>query len=308
MRCPITYAKIKSGKYSHEGLHSLSPKLHTLIDLPLTLSEIRQEYIRRAGKMSIQGVQPKLSMKLSIKDQQFEIVDMKGKFILKPQNELYPEIPENEDLTMKMAAICGIEVPWQGLIYSKDNILNYVIRRFDRKGHSDKLALEDFAQLSQATRRTKYRSSMEKVISIIDTYTTFPILEKIKLFIRTLFNFLIGNEDMHLKNFSLITRNSKVELSPAYDLLNTSIVIEKPKEEIALPLAGKKRNLNRKDFIERFGKERMDIPGKKVVELVDSLYNCFPEWIDLIEISFLSNFMKEKYLDLLNERKKRIFG
>jgi len=308
MRCPITYAKIKSGKYSRDGLHSLSPKLHTLIDLPLTLSEIRQEYIRRAGKMSIQGVQPKLSMKLNIKAQQFEIVDAKGKYILKPQNEMYPEIPENEDLTMKMAAICSIEVPWHSLIYSKDNILNYVIRRFDRKGHKDKLALEDFAQLSQATRRTKYRSSMEKVISIIDTYTTFPILEKIKLFKRTLFNFLIGNEDMHLKNFSLITRNYKVELSPAYDFLNTSIIIGAPKEEIALPIAGKKRNLNRKDFIESFGKERMEIPGKKVNELVDVLYSCFPEWIDLIEISFLSDSMKEKYLELLNERKKRIFG
>ncbi len=308
MRCPINYTKIKSGKYSLEALHSLSPKLHKLIDLPLTLSEIRQEYIRRAGKMSIQGVQPKLSMKLNIKDQQFEIVDTKGKHILKPQNEMYPEIPENEDLSMKMAAICGIEVPWHGLIYSKDNILNYVIRRFDRKGHTDKLALEDFAQLSQATRRTKYRSSMEKVISIIDTYTTFPILEKIKLFKRTLFNFLIGNEDMHLKNFSLITRNYKVELSPAYDFLNTSIIIGAPKEEIALPIAGKKSNLNRNDFVDYIGIERMEIPLKKVNELVDILYNCFPEWINLIKMSFLSDSMKGKYLDLLKERKKRIFG
>ena len=308
MRCPITYQNIESGKYSHEGLHSLSPKLDSLIDLPLTLSEICREYIRRTGKMSIQGVQPKLSMRLNIKNQQFEIVDTKGKFILKPQNELYPELPENEDLTMKMAAFCGIEVPWHGLIYSKDNILNYVIRRFDRKGHIDKLALEDFAQLSQLKRKTKYNSSMEKVVYIIDTYTAFPILEKIKLFNRTLFNFLVGNEDMHLKNFSLITRNNKVELSPAYDLLNTSIVIDEPKEEIALPLGGKKRNLNRKDFIEYFGKERMGIPEKKLNGLVDALYNCFPDWINLIEISFLSDSLKGKYIDLLNERKKRIFG
>ena len=191
MKCPITYQQIDSGKYSITGLHSLSPKLDSLNDISLSISEIHQEYLNRAGKMSIQGVQPKLSMKLNIMNEQFEIVNIGGKFILKPPNDLYPELPQNEDLTMKMAKICNIEVPWHGLIYSKGNILNYVIRRFDRVGHNDKLALEDFAQLSNAKRSTKYNSSMERIISIIDEFCTFPILDKIKLFRRTLFNFLI---------------------------------------------------------------------------------------------------------------------
>lgn len=308
MRCPITYQQIDSGKYSIAGLHSLSPRLDFLNDIPLSISEIRQEYLNRAGKMSIQGVQPKLSMKLNIKERQFEIVDSKGKFILKPPNDLYPELPQNEDLSMKMAKICNIEVPWHGLIYSKDNILNYAIRRFDRKGHNDKLALEDFAQLSNATRNTKYNSSMERVISIIDEFCTFPILEKIKLFRRTLFNFLIGNEDMHLKNFSLISRNRKVEISPAYDLLNTTIALQRPIEEIALSIAGKKNKIDHYDLIDYLGKERMKIPSKKINEEFEKIFSCYPKWKKIIEISFLSEAMKEKYYILLQNRKKRIFG
>ncbi len=308
MRCPITYQQIDSGKYSITGLHSLSPKLDILKDIPLTLSEIRQEYLSRAGKMSIQGVQPKLSMKLNIKENQFEIVDIRGKFILKPPNELYPELPQNEDLSMKMANICGIEIPWHGLIYSEGNVLNYAIRRFDRSGHNDKLALEDFAQLSNATRNTKYNSSMERVVSIIDDFCTFPILEKIKLFRRILFSFLIGNEDMHLKNFSLITRNRKVEMSPAYDLLNTTIAVQKPIEEIALPIAGKKNKIDRYDLIDYLGKERMGIPAKKMEEEFERMFSCYAKWNALISISFLSDAMKEKYYILMQDRKKRIFG
>lgn len=308
MRCPITYQQVDSGKYSKVGLQSLSPKLDLLKEIPLSLSEIHQEYLSRAGKMSIQGVQPKLSMKLNIKENQFEIVDIKGKYILKPPNELYPELPQNEDLSMKMAKICNIEVPWHGLIYSKDNVLNYAIRRFDRKGHNNKLALEDFAQLSNATRNTKYNSSMEQVISIIDEFCTFPILEKIKLFRRFLFSFLIGNEDMHLKNFSLITRNKKVEMSPAYDLLNTTIALPNPIEEIALPIGGKKNKINHHDVIDYLGKERMNIPSKKIEEEIERIFSCYSEWKKLIEISFLSEAMKEKYYILVQDRKKRIFG
>jgi len=77
------------------------------------------------------------------------------------------------------------------------------------------------------------------------------------------------------------------------------------KKKLLCHLEEKKRNLNRKDFIEYFGKERMGIPEKKLNGLVDALYNCFPDWINLIEISFLSDSLKGKYIDLLNERKKR---
>lgn len=205
----------------------------------LSASELREEALARVGKMSIQGVQPKLSAKLKIKNNCFEIVDQGGHFILKPQNEYYPELPENEALTMSLAAHIGIEIPAHGLVYSKDGSMTYFIKRFDRTGHN-KLAVEDFAQLSQHDRATKYNSSMEKVAKIIAQYCSFPKIEWVNLFKLTLFNFLIGNEDMHLKNFSLITRGPKVSLSPAYDLLNTTIAQRHAQEEIALPINGKK--------------------------------------------------------------------
>lgn len=304
-RCPITYEPISGDrKYSTEGLKHLAQNLGDLDDLPYSAAEQRQEAIRRAGKMSIQGVQPKLSATLSVSRRCFEIVDSGGTFILKPQID-YPEVPQNEDLTMKMAARVGIETPVHGMVYSIDGSLTYFIRRFDRIGRGRKLAVEDFAQLSAQTRDTKYDFSMERLADIVDAHCTFPVIEKMKLFRLTLFNFLTGNEDAHLKNFSLITRNGKTEFSPAYDLLNTTIATDAV-EEIALPLDGKKRNLNRKLLVDYLGIERLRLNKTIVSDVIDEMAKAQAEWERLIQNSFLSDLFKKKYLDLLYERRKRL--
>jgi len=305
-RCPITY-ELTGNKYSKAGLKLLSPKLKDLQDLAYTTEEQIREAANRAAKISIQGVQPKLSARLNLKLGIFEFVDLGGEFILKPQNPMFGQLPENEDLSLKMAKKCGIEVPIHGLIFSKDKKLTYFIKRFDRKGRNKKIAVEDFSQLSGETRETKYNSSMEKLVNIIDKYCTFPAIEKIKLFRRTLFNFLIGNEDMHLKNFSLISRNNKIELAPAYDFLNTTIVLNSPQEEIALPLGGKKSNLNRKLFVEYFGNERLCLNEKTINNVLISIQEAISSWYKLIEDSFLSTDLKSKYNDLLEERIKCIY-
>jgi len=147
---------------------------------------------------------------------------------------------------------------------------------------------------------------MEKIVAILDEYCTFPVIEKVKLFRLTLFNFLIGNEDMHLKNYSLITMSNKVELSPGYDLLNTTIALPNPQEEIALPLAGKKRNLNSKVLIKYWGKERLGLNDVVINQVVSTFTKMWDEWERLINISFLSQKMKENYLELLNSRKERL--
>jgi serine/threonine-protein kinase HipA len=306
-KCPITYEIISEGIYSKSGLDQLSPKLNNLSMLPYTKEDFGREYVSRAGKLSIQGVQPKLSVRLNIPHERFELVNKNGKYILKPPNDNYPELPQNEDLTMKMAALCSIETSWHGLLWAKNNQLCYIVKRFDRVGHKAKLPLEDFAQLSQKKRITKYSSSMENVVSIIDRYATFPILEKIKLFRIVVFNFLTGNEDMHLKNFSLLTRKNKIELSPAYDLSNTTIAIQNPIEEIALPIAGKKSNLRRKHFIEYLGEDIMKIPVLKINEILSEIESSISKWENLISISFLSDDMKEKYLELLQKRIRVIY-
>jgi len=301
--CPITYQPCGDKKYSDNGLKLLSRNLTQLKDLPLTQEEQLREAAIRADKMSIQGVQPKLSAKLNVKDEVFDIVDRGGEYILKPQNNFYPELPENESLTMKLAELIGVEVPLSGMIYSSDGKFTYFIKRFDRYGRSKKLSLEDFAQLAGKSRETKYDYSMEKLITLIDTFCTFPAIEKVKLFRLSIFNFLIGNEDMHLKNFSLITRDNKVELSPAYDLLNTTIVAPKSQEEIALPLAGKKRNLSAKILIDYFAKERLKLNPTIISQVFNKINTEWNNWEKLIKISFLSNEMKEKYFELMKKRK-----
>ncbi len=306
-RCPITYEKISEQEnYSKRGLHLLSPQLNNLNPLDLSADEQRQEAISRVGKMSIQGVQKKLSAKLKIKDEHFEIVDQYGQYILKPQSDIYLELPENEAITMTLAKTLGLEVPIHGLVYSKDNSLTYFVKRFDRIGHNKKLALEDFAQLSGEDRHTKYKSSMEKVVAIVGEFCTFPKIEFVKLFKLTLFNFLIGNEDMHLKNFSLITRDRKTSISPAYDLINSTIAQKNTKEEIALPLKGKKNNLTKNDFFKYFAIEKLGLNQNVINGVIQEFHQIIPEWKKLIGSSLLSQHMQGKYLELLAQRCKQL--
>lgn len=300
--CPITYSPCGESRYSEEGLRLLASGLKTLKDLEYTAEEQRIEAYNRASKMSIQGVQPKLSAVFNIKDEKFELVDKGGKYILKPQHNVYYQMPENEDLTMRLAELTGLEIPIHGLIWSKDNSLTYFIKRFDRKGQNDKIPVEDFAQLAGLSRDTKYDYSMEKIVTLINTYCTFPAIENIKLFRLVLFNFLVGNEDMHLKNFSIINRDGKITLSPCYDLVNSTIECKKPEEEIALPLMGKKKKLTQNILINYFGKEKCELTPKSIESVLDSISSSIPKWNKLIDLSFLSSEMKTKYHDLLNVR------
>ncbi len=301
-RCPITYEPCGELLYSAKGLKKLSHALKKMALLEYSAEELRAEAMIRASKMSIQGVQPKLSALLNIKEGSFDIVDKNGRYILKPQHHIWPELPQNEDLTMHMAATIGIEVPLHGLIYSKDQSLTYFIKRFDRKGQKDKIPVEDFAQLARMSRNTKYNYTMEKLLKLIDDFCMFPAIEKTKLFKLFIFNYLVGNEDMHLKNYSVIIHNGKVELSPAYDLLNSTIVLKGDAEEIALSLKGKKKNLNADMLINYFGKERCGLTDKVIEKTLDTIKDSIPIWFNLIDISFLSEKMKKKYALLLQKR------
>jgi serine/threonine-protein kinase HipA len=300
--CPITYLFCGENRYSARGLKLLASGLKTLKILEYTAEEQRIEAYNRASKMSIQGVQPKLSAVLNIKDEKFELVDKGGKYILKPQHSLFYQMPENEDLTMRLAELIGLEIPIHGLIWSKDNSLTYFIKRFDRKGQNDKIPVEDFAQLAGLSRDTKYDYSMEKIVTLINMHCTFPAIENIKLFKLVLFSFLVGNEDMHLKNFSIINRDGKIALSPCYDLVNSTIEYKRQDEEIALPIKGKKKKLTQSILINYFGKERCELTAKSIENVLESISSSISEWNKLIDLSFLSSEMKTKYHDLLNVR------
>ena len=300
-KCPVTYENCEE-KYSLNGLKYISRNLTDLKDLDYSAEEQRHEAAKRATRMSVQGVQPKLSAILNIQQSKFEIVDVKGKYIIKPQHHIYPQLPENEDLTMKMASKCGIDTPIHGMVYSKDGTLSYFIKRYDRTGKNNKLHVEDFAQLAGETRDTKYNYSVEKLIKLIDDNCTFPQIEKIKFFKRFLFNFLTGNEDMHLKNYSIISQNDKIELCPAYDFLNSSIVLGKDVEETALSLKGKKKNLTKNILIDYLGQGRLNLNQTVIDKALKELQSTIPAWYELIDNSFLRKDLKDNYKELLDKR------
>ena len=309
-RCPMTYQQLPAGhkgRYSEDGLRLLSKSLTSLSDLPFTAAEQRQEAAARATKMSIQGVQPKLSARLNVQAGQFEIVDQGGQYILKPPSPSYAHLPENEDLTMRLATTVGIEVPLHGLLRGQGGSWTYFIRRFDRPKRNKKMAVEDFAQLSLRNRTTKYNSSMEQVATVLEQFTTYPKVEFLDLFTRTIFCFLTGGEDMHLKNFSLITRGPRVQMAPAYDFLNSTIALRNPQEELALPLRGKKRKITRRDLVDYFGKERLGLNTKSVEEVLGSIEKESQKWPAEIETSFLPDELKEKYQTVLKSRQERIW-
>lgn len=304
--CPITLDPIADREaFSAAGLRSFHPRLKSLEPLDISYEDQLRQARTRSDKMSIQGVQPKLSATLSLKEGRLRIVDRGGRFILKPNPLEYEEVPANEALTMTLAARTGIDTPPHGLVPAVDGSWVYAVRRFDRVGRK-KLHVEDFAQLTGASRDTKYESSLERVASVIEEHCSFPNLEKPRLARRLLFCFLTGNEDMHLKNFSLIVDGGKVALSPAYDLLNTSLVLENPKEESALPLKGKKKNLTRKLWLDYYCRERLGLQESVLTRVLDELRAALPIWGDIIDRSYLSEPRQQAYRELVGERAERL--
>lgn len=304
--CPITLEPSPEGKlYSDVGLKGIHPRLEGLQALEYSAAEQIKQARMRADKMSIQGVQPKLSAVLRIRKQSIELVDRGGKLILKPNPPTFEEVPANEALTMRMAAAVGIEVPAHGLLRAVDDSWVYFVKRYDRVGRAERVHVEDFCQLIGGNRDTKYDSSLERVAELVERFCTFPAVEKPKLAQRLLFCFLTGNEDMHLKNFSLWHRNGVVSLTPAYDLLNTTLVLGQAKEESALPLNGKKKNLTRKLWLNYFCKERLGLKDNQIETILDRLSAALPMWRQLLDRCYLSDSAKEGYREILEQRVSR---
>jgi serine/threonine-protein kinase HipA len=270
-----------------------------------------------ANRFAIPGVQPKLSMttaKIKTKNhksERFTIVGLwNGLYVLKPPTKTYPGLPENEDLTMHMAAACGIETATHTLVRFKSGELAYLARRFDRrldkrKKVLEKLHQEDMCQLTGLLTENKYNSSMEKVVTSVRRHTTNKGLEAFNLFKLTLFSFLTGNSDMHLKNFSLLKQqDGRVSLSPAYDLLATRLALPSDTEDSALTIGGKKTKLSKADFL-RFAKYSQ-IPEKAAENALKDFEVALPKMFAWIDRSFLSKAMKADYVLLIRSRGKKL--
>lgn len=261
------------------------------------------------SQMTVTGVQPKLSLELEKgfnkqEPERFTIVGLRGGYILKPPTKIYPQLPEVEDLTMHLAGIAGINAVPHSLIRMQSGNLAYLTKRIDRN-KTGKLAMEDMCQLTERLTEDKYRGSCEQIARAILKYSVNPGLDVVNFFELVLFSFLTGNADMHLKNFSLINKPGIGHvLSPAYDLVATKLVNPADDEEMALTLNGKKKKLRRNDFIASFN--TLNLEPQQQNNIFRKMERAKKQWMDFIDVSFISDDFKVAYKALLKERFLRI--
>ena len=307
-RCLYCYKELGEG---HKDFHpNCARKFFGTADAPLL--EYRREDLDALAAQVIQaqtsltGVQPKLSLNLYKHEgsNRLTIVGLWGDFIFKPQTDTYPELPENEDLTMHMAEVARIKVVPHSLIRLADSTLGYITHRIDRTKKGEKIDMEDLCQLTLHPTEYKYKSSYEQIAKTIVAYSSMPKLDLVNFMQVLLFSFITGNNDMHLKNFSLYRPKRLYQLTPAYDLLNVAIVNPKDKEELALTLNGKKSRLKLSDFLK--ASATMGIEKNVTMQLIASMKNALPAWAELINNSFLSKDMKDAYLELIDKRIKAL--
>lgn len=264
------------------------------------LDKLALEVIR--SQITITGVQPKLSLHLtqeanSRNPKRFTIVGLWGGYILKPPSEIYPQLPEIEDLTMHMAEAVRINTVPHCLIRMQSGNLAYLTRRIDRS-KTGKLHMEDMCQITGRLSEDKYHGSCEQIAKAIRRYSVNPGLDVINFFEMVLFSFLTGNADMHLKNFSLLDVPGRgYSLAPSYDMVATALVNPADTEELALTLNGKKKRINIHDFHKAFNTLAVD--EKVQSRMFMKFKKAVPVWEALIDSSFLDSTMQSAYKQLI---------
>jgi serine/threonine-protein kinase HipA len=277
--------------------------------LPYTweqLNQLAEKTIRQ--HVTVPGVQPKLSLHLEKGEQshnsRFTLVGLEGDYILKPPVDAFPQMPELELMTMRTARCFGISTAECGLIPLDGGQLAFITKRMDRDGKT-KLHMEDMCQLTDRLTEQKYRGSLEQVGKAVLRYCSNPGFDALRLFEVTLFCFLTGNADMHLKNFSLLYRpGGDIALSPAYDLLPTALLLPEDTEETALTLNGRKKRLTREDFT------RFAMSMRLTLRQVENVYTHFSSSISsalqVLDKDLCSPDMKQHFKTLFEVRASRI--
>ena len=256
---------------------------------------------------TVPGVQKKLSLHLFSegKNPRLTLVNYPTGYILKPQVKEFEALPEAEQLVMCMADAAGISTVPHGLIMG-DNSLAYITKRVDRifgKDNVKMLAMEDFCQLDLRLTQDKYRGSYERCAKIIERYSSRKGLDMTELYMRLVFSYLVGNSDMHLKNFSLIETeegSGKYVLSPAYDLLPVNVIMPEDKEQFALAMNGKKMNIRKKDFL--IFADGCGISKNSAEKMIEKLVSMKPKFISMCMESHLPENLKESLVALIENR------
>ncbi|MBI5150730.1 MAG: HipA domain-containing protein [Candidatus Omnitrophica bacterium] len=261
-------------------------------------ADISQEAQKLAGKLSISGVQPKLSVKLDKKQNMLIVVNEGGEYLLKPQTPAFAHIPENEQCCMDIAQELNIDVPPHCLLPLKDKSLAYVVKRFDRE-KGTKIHQEDFAQILEEN--DKYKGSVEQIGRKLKEISSAPGYDAQLLFERVVLNFILGNGDAHLKNYSISYKGDNRRLSPAYDIVCSRLAILKEKEESAININGKKSRLLKADFDKLA--EYLNVPVKVRYENFGKKFDTMKR---IIKASQIDKAGQAKFLDIIKERSRRL--
>ena len=306
-KCLYCYKELDNNQIDYHPKCSLAfyGTIHPPI-LPYKLEEM--EKLAKAAvelSVSVPGVQPKLSLgwiksmlenghngRLTIMDA------LEGNYILKPQNQQFNQMPENEHLSMKLAELFKIDAVPSNMIRLASGELCYITKRIDRRNDGSKIHMIDFLQILELG--DKYMGTMEMLGKNIGALSANTLLDKLRFFELTLFNFIIGNNDMHLKNFSMWLSDIGWVLSPSYDLLNVKIILPKDDEDTALLFGGKKRNFN-KVYFDRFA-EILQLTPRQINYVYKRLGLWLPSAVALIDISFLQDDLKQQYKELVTKR------
>ena len=310
-KCLYCYESLETGNAFHPKCAKAFFGTTEVPPIPYTLGEMNElakQVVERS--IAVPGVQPKLSMSVvqqsrPYSDTRLTVVGaLGGEYIFKPPSENFEEMPANEHLTMRIAGAFGIRVVPSALVRLNSGELSYITKRIDRSSNGEKIHMLDMCQVTEAY--DKYKSSMEKIGKAIDSYSDNTLLDKIFYFELALFSFLTGNNDMHLRNFSMIKSNTGWVLAPAYDLLNVCIVNPSDTEELALTLDGKKKKLKKEHFEKLAG--GMGLTSRQISTAFNRMVNNKAIAAEWIKRSFLSDKMKKAYQQLLDDRYTQLFG
>ncbi len=301
--CAVCLGAVDPGATHHESCARELFGSPALPRIDLDLARLHTAALATVGRTTLSGVQRKLSFGLT-KDRATLQTDVEGaRFIVKPEAPTYPELPANEHTTMRLAALAGIDIPPCSLLRLADDSFAYVVARFDRPPAGGKLRQEDFCQLAGLPSSEKYSGSAELGVRLVKRYATEPIIELAKLYRLLVFGWWSGNGDMHLKNFALLTGTDGIaRLSPAYDQVCTRLVI--PDDPLALPVGGKKSNLNRRTWQNLAA--AAGLPERAALPILDSIASLLDSALALVSRSFLSSALQASYADLLRERTKSL--
>ena len=324
--CPSTLA---------EGFDSYSPSARNVLfdgkivspyltePSPSTDSVEAKEIFQSVGRISLSGVQPKFAVVIGENLRlRYAQKGEQGTYILKPRPNAYHILNKdycaaNEHLTMQIASqVYGIETAANGLCFFGNDEPAYITRRFDIHA-TGKYQQEDFAALmgyTKANGGSEYKycnASYEECAEIIRLHVKAAAIDILNFFKLVIFNFISLNDDAHLKNFSLINKNGEYRLSPAYDLINTSLHLVQPrifaldkgllKEGMSL---SDTHQTGRTDF-EEFGK-RIGLPEKVIKREIDRFTKENPLIDKLINHSFLSDNLKKQYRMSTDYRRKML--